>query len=578
MDDYREEGWGKETQWEDILLSEGKPNIDEDEILEKVKRGLRMQTLSWSHQKELAYLYDIFATLRAKMEIWCCFNPIGATYQLDIFSSLLDDEKIQGLLTHEEWLNLMDSRSRFYRYYNSCLGNHMPDYWDYDIDVADRIKWYEGETGIEDKPDGFGQAWFNDGSVYNGQWLYGAMEGHGIMEYPNGDIYEGEWKEGKCEDEEGFYLCLSDTPTRSLNMQLGDAYIGEFNDHLSKTCGEGKFVFADGTSYQGHVENGLFGRYGLYKYSGFSFEGYFLRGKPHGAGCLLNDADNDGAQLIGNWKYGERAGVFAIVRRGEFDMSLVDKSSSVCSLNKFKYNSSEALLGMQKLKVIICGGFESSLRRKVRFYIDRELSLYFKSLSVCDMNHLVKSRSHNNLKKIQNDICHFYKIMVCWVDIVPFKIKDRKGRVCQHAMVCVMGMERSGSKSLMGLYPSAATLRKVGFWKQVFKNLQKRGLDDVLVWYVDESEKLLQNVLKSFYPLAAIEVQNESYNNVSALENRLRLVRHEDEVCFSSVEEFKLYICRYISENKETWRKYPAGWAYFLNNLLERFGERYNKF
>lgn len=116
------------------------------------------------------------------------------------------------------------------------------------------------------------------------------------------------------------------------------------------------------------------------------------------------------------------------------------------------------------------------------------------------MNHLVKSRSHNDLKKIQNDICHFYKIMVCWIDIVPFKIKDRKGRVCQHAMVCVMGMERSGSKSLMGLYPSAATLRKVGFWKQVLKNLQKRGLNDVLVWYVDESEKLLQNVLKSFYP------------------------------------------------------------------------------
>lgn len=43
--------------------------------------------------KELAYLYDIFATLRAKMEIWCCFNPIGAANQLDIFSSLLDDEK-----------------------------------------------------------------------------------------------------------------------------------------------------------------------------------------------------------------------------------------------------------------------------------------------------------------------------------------------------------------------------------------------------------------------------------------------------------------------------------------------------
>lgn len=37
----------------------------------------------------------------------------------------------------------------------------------------------------------------------------------------------------------------------------------------------------------------------------------------------------------------------------------------------------------QAMKHFICGGFESSLRRKVRFYIDRELSLYFKSLSNC---------------------------------------------------------------------------------------------------------------------------------------------------------------------------------------------------
>lgn len=557
MNSTKNYDWGKDDQWEDILLSEGEPNIDKDEIFNNVKRGLRMQTLLWSHQKELAYLYDIFATLRAKMEIWCCFDPIGAVSQLNIFCSLLDDEEIQGLLTHEEWLRLAGCCSRFYSYYNTChsellweqMGGYRPDYWDYDIDVADRIKWYEGETGIGNKPEGFGMAWFYDGAVYNGQWSYGAMEGYGIMEYPNGNMYEGEWRQGKCKDEEGFYLCLSEAPTKNLNMQLGDAYIGEIDGDLSETCGEGKFVFTDGASYQGHIENGLFEKYGLYKYSGFSFEGYFLKGKLHGAGRLLNDAGNSGSQLMGNWKYGERAGVFTIVKQGEIEYSVEDKLSRICSL-----------------------------KRKVRFYIDRELSLYFKTLSACDMNHLIQYHSQNDLKKKQNDICCFYKMLVCWVDIVPFKIKDKKGIVSQHAMVCVMGMKRSGKKCLMGLFHTSVGLQKVSFWKQLLQKLHKRGLDDILVWYVDESEKLLKNILKSFYPLAAIEVQNERYCNVSALENRLKLILYEDEVFFSSVDEFKRCIYRYASNNEENWRKVPAGWSYFLNNLLERFGERYEIF
>lgn len=453
----------------------------------------------------------------------------------------------------------------------------IPDDWWYDSDVAHRIKWYEGETGIENKPDGLGMAWLDDGTVYNGQWLYGAMEGHGIMEYSNGDLYEGKWRQGKCEDTEGFYLCLSEKPTKKLKMQFGDAYIGEIDKDLDKTCGEGEFDFADGSLYRGHIEYGLFEKYGLYKSMGFTFEGYFREGMLHGAGCLVNEESNSGSQLIGNWKYGERAGVFAIVQRGESDMVLIDKTSSVCSFNKSKSGFNLDLTSLLKLKMVIGGGFESSLRRKVRFYIDRELSLYFESLSACDMSHLVKCLFGSDLNKIQKGNL-YSKNMVCWVDVVPFKVKERKGTIRQHAMVCVLGMEHSGKKQLLGFYHASVAFRKACFWKQVFKDLQKRGLNDVLVWYVDASEKSLKSTIKTFFPFSIVEVQDESFDRVSTLENKLRFEEYEDEVYFSSVDEFKRYVCRYVAANKKEWEETPAGWAYFLNSLAEKFGERYEKF
>uniref|UniRef100_A0A7S3DK68 Uncharacterized protein n=1 Tax=Palpitomonas bilix TaxID=652834 RepID=A0A7S3DK68_9EUKA len=51
----------------------------------------------------------------------------------------------------------------------------------------------QGETG---KPEGYGEAFFNDKSTYAGCFLNGEMEGMGTFSSQAGARYEGEWKQG----------------------------------------------------------------------------------------------------------------------------------------------------------------------------------------------------------------------------------------------------------------------------------------------------------------------------------------------------------------------------------------------
>lgn len=43
---------------------------------------------------------------------------------------------------------------------------------------------------------GKGFYWFDDGSVYNGEWKDGKYNGKGIYRWADGTVYEGEWKDG----------------------------------------------------------------------------------------------------------------------------------------------------------------------------------------------------------------------------------------------------------------------------------------------------------------------------------------------------------------------------------------------
>ena len=57
---------------------------------------------------------------------------------------------------------------------------------------------YTGAVNDEGVPNGEGEAWFDDGRYYKGNFVYGSMDGdNAYFVYPNGDAYEGSFKDNQ---------------------------------------------------------------------------------------------------------------------------------------------------------------------------------------------------------------------------------------------------------------------------------------------------------------------------------------------------------------------------------------------
>ena len=67
---------------------------------------------------------------------------------------------------------------------------------------------------------GKGAGFYNDGGIYEGEWVNDSREGMGIMYYSNGDIYIGDWKNDRREGNGIFYY------------GEGGIYNGEFKNNI----------------------------------------------------------------------------------------------------------------------------------------------------------------------------------------------------------------------------------------------------------------------------------------------------------------------------------------------------------
>lgn len=93
---------------------------------------------------------------------------------------------------------------------------------------------YTGEVNSLNHPDGKGVAKFDNGSVYDGDWEDGVMQGQATYTLNNGDVYEGTWKNNAYD--EGKYTVKED----------GSYYVGKFNEqHVGYKDG-GKWYDASG--------------------------------------------------------------------------------------------------------------------------------------------------------------------------------------------------------------------------------------------------------------------------------------------------------------------------------------------
>lgn len=97
---------------------------------------------------------------------------------------------------------------------------------------------------------GKGRFYFEDGSYYDGDWVEGKKQGHGILYYCDGNtkIYEGKWLNDKFSGQGILYNIFSE--------ELWVRYEGEFLEGVKN--GKGILVMKNGKNQVGNFKNNKF--------------------------------------------------------------------------------------------------------------------------------------------------------------------------------------------------------------------------------------------------------------------------------------------------------------------------------
>ena len=117
---------------------------------------------------------------------------------------------------------------------------------------------YVGQV-VNDKKEGKGIYYYNDGDRYEGDYKNDKREGKGIYYYNDGDIYEGDYKNDKPEGKGIYY------------WNDGDRYEGDFKN--DKKEGKGIYYYKNGDRYEGDYKNSKMEGKGIYYYNNEPWKG-----------------------------------------------------------------------------------------------------------------------------------------------------------------------------------------------------------------------------------------------------------------------------------------------------------------
>ncbi|GMH76037.1 hypothetical protein TL16_g06949 [Triparma laevis f. inornata] len=124
---------------------------------------------------------------------------------------------------------------------------------------------YEGEY-VDERRHGIGEYHYLDGSVHEGEWFKNRRQGFGVFTTEDGSVYEGEWDRDYIHGE-GIWRWKDGSSFMGDNIDgfrtgrgvyitaHGDVYVGEFKEN--KIHGKGTFTYNDGTRYEGDFRNNL---------------------------------------------------------------------------------------------------------------------------------------------------------------------------------------------------------------------------------------------------------------------------------------------------------------------------------
>jgi hypothetical protein len=147
---------------------------------------------------------------------------------------------------------------------------------------------YEGQM-VEEKIQGFGTFFYNDGEQYEGEFIDGKFQGHGTYFWTDGDKYIGQFSDDQRTGFGIFYSNAND-PNESK---------AEANKNKFSSVEKGQKA-----KYIGDVLDSLFTGHGTEFYqNGDRYEGEFLNDLKHGPGTLYR---KNGQIETGHWLNGNR--------------------------------------------------------------------------------------------------------------------------------------------------------------------------------------------------------------------------------------------------------------------------------
>ncbi|MEL0098353.1 MAG: hypothetical protein VW907_02210, partial [Opitutae bacterium] len=99
---------------------------------------------------------------------------------------------------------------------------------------------------------------------------------------------------------------ISCTPEEEYEAEAPKDQVSE---KLSKLAKSGRYVFEDGSLYEGELVMGLPDGFGTIEFvSGDLYEGQFEKGISHGYGTMRYKSDQELEKYSGNWENGKRSG------------------------------------------------------------------------------------------------------------------------------------------------------------------------------------------------------------------------------------------------------------------------------
>lgn len=141
---------------------------------------------------------------------------------------------------------------------------------------------------------------------------------------------------------------------------------------------------------------------------------------------------------------------------------------------------------------------------------------------------------------------------IVWMDAIHYKVREDNA-IKSKAVYCLIGINREGIKDLLGMYIGQAESAR--FWLSVLNDIQRRGVQDILIASIDNLKGFSQ-AIEAVFPKTKVQLCI-----VLQIRNSLKYVPHKDrKAVVVSLQEI------YKANDKEQAEK-----------ALARFDEQWSK-